>query len=95
MDQPKLHREILEVGDQVNCDWCNHDYTASDLSGGFLFGNYAVCPECAVVKMESIKALNEENHIGERCPHDLSFADWVRKLRYRTAQTKVIITTRE
>lgn len=79
----------------MKCDWCCQDYTNSEVSGGFMFDSSAVCPECAVKKMDSIIGYNEQSHIGERCPAGLSFADWVRRMRYASGNDKIIITTRE
>lgn len=85
----------MEVGDSVKCDCCDKEFTDSDVSGGFLFSGYAYCPECAVSHLPRIRGYNEECFITEHCPQDLSFADWVRKIRYRTGLTQVIITTSE
>jgi len=60
-----------------------------------MFDSYAVCPECAVKKMDSIRSYGEESHIKERCPPDLSYADWVRRMRWSSGNDKVIITTNE
>lgn len=68
-----MSTEIFEVGDEVQCDVCNKDWTNSDVSGGFMFGSYAYCPECAVSHMPSIRGYGEESHIRERCPPGLSF----------------------
>lgn len=82
----------IPVGDEVVCDVCNDDYTASEARGGFLFGSYAYCPKCAVKSMPSIRKYNEEGHIHEYCPLDMSFADWVRDYRKRTGQNYIRIT---
>lgn len=91
----KVTHEVFEVGDSVVCDACGKDFTESDRTGGFLFETKAYCPECASRSIDRIRAYNEERFIRERCPHDLSFADWVRKMRYRTGNDKIVITTRE
>lgn len=88
-----MTREIFEVGDVVECDFCSEDWTDRDESGGFLFGGYAVCPDCAKKRMPEILKHGEVSHIKAYCPPDLSFADWVRRLRYATGNDKVIITT--
>lgn len=93
MKEPKEHTEIIEVGDEVACDFCGKDWTDSNVSGGFLFDSKAVCPECAPRSLESIKGYHEERFIRGYCPPDLSFADWVRRLRY--GNDKVIIRTWE
>jgi hypothetical protein len=91
----RIVREVSEVGDQVNCDCCNKDWTDSTVSGGFMFDSYAYCPECAVSHIARIRSYNEENHIKERCPTNLSFADWIRRMRWSTGNDKVIISTLE
>lgn len=83
--------EEFPVGDEVLCDFCCKDWTDSNVSGGFLFQSKAVCPQCALRTLPSIQAYGEEGFIREHCPPDLSFADWVRKLRYRTGHDKIII----
>jgi len=73
---------VTDLGDQVFCDVCNEEYTKDNsTSGGFLFGPYAYCPKCAVSRMLSIVAHNEVQHIKEACPKDMSYYDWVMKLR--------------
>lgn len=95
MNKPKATREVFEVGDSVKCDVCDTEFGESDVSGGFLFSNYAYCPICAIARIGSIRSYNEEQYITERCPPDLSFADWVRRMRYRTGNDKIIVTTWE
>lgn len=64
---------IIDIGDTVVCDYCNDDYTNSDESGGILLHNEAVCPMCATVeRYQRAEAI---------CPPDMSFKDWVLKLR--------------
>lgn len=91
----KAKTEITEVGDQVNCDVCNADYTDRTDSGGFLFGSYAYCPECAKSRLEKIRGYGEEKYITEHCPPDMSFADWCRRLRYKMGLTQIKETTFE
>lgn len=83
------------VGDTVRCDACNKEWTDSPVSGGFLFDSYAYCPECAVNKLPRIKSYNEESHIKEWCPPNLSYADWVRKMRWASGVENVTIVTWE
>lgn len=61
----------------VVCDLCNRDYTQSEVSGGFLFGDKAVCPECAPEFERKVHEYNEAQYIKARCPADMSFYDWV------------------
>lgn len=72
---------IIEPGRKVLCDWCNADYTDRPESGGFLFGSYATCPECAPGMLESAVKFNELAHIRGYCPATQSFADWIRGMR--------------
>lgn len=91
----KAKTEITEVGDQVNCDVCNADYTDRTDSGGFLFGSYAYCPECAKKYEARIGYFHETAMILEYCPPDMSFADWCRRLRYKMGLTQIKETTFE
>lgn len=68
------------VGDAVICDICNKDWTNSDVSGGFLFGSYGYCPDCAEEGLKRIKGYNEEKFIEGFCPADMSHADWIRDI---------------
>jgi hypothetical protein len=54
----------------VRCDVCNTDYTDSPISGGYLSGSWAICPDCV-----------NRNPPGENdipCPPGISFANFVR-----------------
>lgn len=82
-------REVIELGDHVECDFCSKDWTESDVHGGFLFESKAVCPDCAPKVLASVRQHNEMNFIREYCPRDLSFADWVRRLRYGNNQMTI------
>lgn len=63
----------------VLCDLCGKDWTDSDVSGGFLMGSArAVCPDCAPrIEADAIK-FEETEHITNRCPPNMSHADWIR-----------------
>ncbi|MGI9451970.1 MAG: hypothetical protein ACR2QH_15210 [Geminicoccaceae bacterium] len=87
--------ETIDCGDQVLCDMCNKDYTHSILSGGYLFGSNGVCPACAPGMMENIKRHGEEDYIRGHCPKDMSFADWIRKIRGGPAVTTIYSGTSE
>lgn len=91
----KITRRVTEVGDCVCCDICNDDYTSSTASGGFLFGSYAYCPKCAEAHIKGIRGHGEEKYIKEWCPPGLSYADWVRRIRYQTGSTQIIEITIE
>jgi hypothetical protein len=68
----------LDPGDVVLCDLCNADHTTVSTEGGIMFGSYACCPECAPRIEAGAKTHGEEDHIGERCPKGMTFAQWVR-----------------
>ena len=71
----------IDIGDNVKCDYCDKNYIDSNETGGFLFGSYATCPDCAPSMLERIKGYGEEHHIKAFCPPYLSFRDWVYTLR--------------
>jgi len=76
------HIEItIDMEDQVICDYCNKDWTDRPEKGGFVFGSYAICPDCEKQELISIKKLNEERYITSICPDNMSFCDYVRGLR--------------
>ncbi len=86
-----ITQEIKDVGNSVICDVCSKDWTSSPVSGGFLFGSYAYCPECAKTRLAGIKQYREESHIRAWCPKNLSFSAWVLKLR--AGDNRIIYTT--
>ena len=71
----------IPLNDFVVCDSCNVDWTARPESGGFIFGSYAYCPECAPRMLASIQRYGEERYIKASCPLDKSFADFCRDYR--------------
>jgi len=73
--------EKVAIGRDVVCDFCDKDWTDSPQSGGFLFGTYGTCPECAPGFLEKVKLYHEEDHIRATCPEGVSFADFMRDLR--------------
>lgn len=83
-------KEIIDIGDTVICDICNEDYTNRDDSGGFLFGTYAYCPDCAKSRMANIRSYNEEKYIKAHCPPNMSYKDWV--LQLRGGDNRIIIS---
>ena len=85
-------RSVTDYGQTVICDICNRDMTNSQESGGFLFGSYAYCPECAVSHLASIRSYGEEKHIKAHCPKGKSYADWVRD-DLRKGDNRVIVQT--
>jgi hypothetical protein len=80
-----------DIGDSVCCDYCSKEYRGDNTHGGFLFGSYATCPDCAPEMEKRIKSYGEERFIKARCPPELSFHDWVMTLRGGNNK----ITTRE
>jgi uncharacterized CHY-type Zn-finger protein len=77
--QPDEWVEItVNPGSVVICDDCSEDYTHSQVSGGLLFGSYAICPECEQKWVDGAKEHNELHAIRGYCPEGMSFADWVR-----------------
>jgi len=81
MTDPFKDFEVITIdcGDSVLCDLCNKDYTNSNISGGFLFGSNAVCPDCVTKMIKTIKEYKEEKYIKAWCPDNKSFADWIRE----------------
>jgi hypothetical protein len=70
----------IPLGRLVVCDICDEDWTDRPEPGGFLFGTYAYCPNCAVDGLRAIKRFNEEHLIVALCGGE-SFADFVRSRR--------------
>lgn len=77
----KYDQKCNDCGNDVLCDFCNKDWSESDKSGGFLFNSKAVCPDCSERMLESIKKYDEVAFIKGRCPAEMSFSNWVRKIR--------------
>ncbi len=73
--------EVIEIGEKIYCDLCNKDFSESDRSGGLLYGSKAVCPDCQGRMEEGAKKYNEESYIKARCPENMSFRDFVLKIR--------------
>jgi hypothetical protein len=85
-----MSETFIPIGDDVLCDLCNEDYTHKVDSGGFMFSSYAYCPKCAEEHLKSIRESGEEHFISERCPANMSFADWIRELRGPDAGIRII-----
>jgi len=72
--------EILRIEiEEVVCDICNADYTDSDVSGGFVFGSSAVCPECAPKMLADINEFGEVDLIRAHCPKGKPFGKWIQE----------------
>ena len=80
-DEAEKSGEKIGVGTLVICDKCDGDFTDSPAVGGFIFGSYAYCPNCAPMALANIRSYNEEGYIKARCPEGKSFADFVREYR--------------
>jgi len=39
--------DVIDIGDEVVCDFCNLSVEDDAIEGGCFVGTYAVCPECA------------------------------------------------
>ena len=53
----------IDIADTVVCDYCNDDYTESDMQCGLIIDGYAVCPACE--KPELIKEATLVCRTGE------------------------------
>lgn len=82
MKHTYITTEVHDTGTRVECDVCSQEFLPGDKrSGGFLFGSYAYCPDCAVRSVERIRSYNEERYIKAHCPPGMSFYDWCWQLR--------------
>lgn len=81
--------QIFDIGNTVLCDMCNGDFTESDAQGGFLFGSYAVCPNCAPRVRASAKKYGEEKFITAEAAPGETFRDFT--LRQRGGDNTVTI----
>jgi hypothetical protein len=86
--------ETKDVGETVVCDVCSEDWTNRTESGGFLFGTYAYCPDCAKKRISGIINGGEARHIRAYCPKGMSFKDWVILLRGGDNTIKTITVER-
>jgi len=71
----------VDMGDTVLCDFCNKDFTDSNVTGGFLFQAKAVCPDCSEHFLANVKKYNETKYIRGYCPEGMSFSNWIRTFR--------------
>ena len=53
----------IDIADTVVCDYCNDDYTESEMAGGLIIDGYAVCPRCE--KLEMVKEATSVCRPGE------------------------------
>jgi hypothetical protein len=79
----------IPIGDHVVCDICCQNWTTRTESGGFLFGSYSYCPNCALRGLAEIKRFDEERFIKGFCPDGESFADFIRRVRGPDAYIRV------
>ena len=83
--------EKFDVGDSVQCDLCNGDYTGSPALGGFIFASNAVCPVCAPAMLKDIEKYDKGAHIRMRALEGETFQNMV--LRRRGGENTVTITS--
>ena len=83
------HLEIIDIGNQVICDFSDKDFTDSESVGGFVFGSKGCCPDCAPRMMQNIEKYNEQKYIKDRALPGESFASFI--LRYRGENNTVTI----
>jgi hypothetical protein len=81
MDLEKDTEEKFDVGDYVCCDLCSKDFTTSDEKGGFLFGSKGVGPCCKDSFLATVKETNEEEYIEAWCPENMTFREFVHRIR--------------
>lgn len=74
---PNNEPTVIDIGDEVYCDFCNADYTHSEKSGGFMFGSYGTCPDCAPRIEANARKHNEQGRITSRCPKNMSFKQYI------------------
>jgi hypothetical protein len=74
-------KEVIDIGDETLCDFCNADYTNDDAKGGILFGSNAVCPECTPRVEADAKKYNETSYIKDRAREGETFHDFCLRLR--------------
>jgi len=48
--------DVIDIGEEVICDFCNNSYDDDSVEGGCFIGTYAVCPECT----KDVKSSEEE-----------------------------------
>jgi hypothetical protein len=80
-------KTVIPLHGLVICDSCNKDYTGLPDSGGFVFGSYGYCPECAPRLMNDIKRYKEEQYIKATCPEDVSFHQFILNYRRNAGQS--------
>ena len=68
----------------VICDLCSVDWTNRTESGGLVVCGWGICPNCETSMRENIEKEHEENTINSECPKDLSYADYIYKVRSKT-----------
>lgn len=79
-----------DIGDSVCCDLCNQEWRGIATSGGYLFGSYAVCPDCAHDFLATIDESHERHLIRAWCPPTSSFHAWVMGLRGGDNSIKIV-----
>ena len=84
--------EIVKLDDsRVLCDFCNKDWTDSNVSGGIMFSGKSCCPECEPGIEETALQNDEERHITARCPRTISYSEWTEKIIRPLEQVRGVI----
>ena len=71
----------IDIGNKVNCDCCNANYTDSEAQGGLLFNGKAICPACAPDWEEGAARHGETQYITARAAEGQSFRAFVLGIR--------------
>lgn len=50
--------DVIDIGEEVVCDFCNTGFEDDSVEGGCFIGTYAICPECT--RTRGIKSTPEE-----------------------------------
>lgn len=84
---------VIEMGDDVFCDFCGDDYTHSDAVGGIQFGSKAACPKCAPEIEASASKYGESSYIKNRAEKGQLFRDFVIQTLRGGEHGKITITS--
>jgi hypothetical protein len=81
---------IEDIGDWVVCDSCYEDYTSSEEKGGMCFSGHSYCPKCTPKMLLNIKECGEEAYIEAVCPPEMTFKNFVLKIRGGDNTIKIV-----
>lgn len=74
--------QVIDIGDQVICDFCSKEWTPDMLEqGGLLFQSKAVCPDCAPELRADVAKNGGGRFIKAEQPTFSTFHAWVMALR--------------